>query len=329
MTIQSGVPRLSAQIPQVRIAVIVLNYRTPELALEAAKSAADDLDPARDVVVIVDNASPDESATIIERGIRELARDHVRLVRSPVNGGFAAGNNVGIRAIAAEAYVLLNSDTIVRPGTMEKLFAVLGSDPSVGLVSPLLCGVDDQPQISCFRFMSIPSEFIRGASTSIVTKLLRRYEVPLGVLAEKTDVPWTSFACVMIARRVLERVGFLDEGYFMYFEDADYCRSAQMAGFRVVHEPAGRVVHLRGKSSPVKEATRLKRPRPSYFYEARNRYFDRGYGRLGATLANLAWSFGLLVVLPRQIIGKKEKTLMEDEFFDNWRGKRPSQEKQS
>ncbi len=318
--------RFSADPPTYRVAVIVLNYRTPELALQAAASAGRDVDPLRDVVLIVDNMSPDGSADRIEQALPDLGMDHVRLVRSPTNGGFAAGNNVGIRAVSAEAYMLLNSDTIVGAGTVEELHAVLESDATIGIASPQLCWEDGTPQISCFRFLGLGSEFIRGAATGAITRLLRPFDVPLGVLTTRTEVPWTSFACVMIARRVLETCGLLDEGYFMYFEDADYCRTVRAHGFRVVHEPRGKVVHLRGKSSPVKEATRLKKARPSYYYEARSRYFLRGYGFLGAFLANLFWSLGLLLVLPRQLIGQKERTLMEDEFTDNWRGKRPSKE---
>jgi hypothetical protein len=219
--------------------VVVLNYRTPALALAAAESAARDVDAQRDVVVIVDNDSGDGSAEELQAGLSALNLPHVSLVCSPNNGGFAAGNNFGIRSVSAEAYVLLNSDTLVRPGTFDRLLSVLSSDRSIGIVSPLLCGEDDAPQISCFRFMSPASEFIRGASTGIVTRLLQRYDVPLGVQSQRVETPWTSFACVMIARRVFEEVGLLDEGYFMYFEDADYCRLARRHGFRVVHQPEG------------------------------------------------------------------------------------------
>src|SRR5690606_28314723 len=111
--------RFEATAPHARIAVIVLNYNTAPLALQAALSAADDLDAEKDVVLIVDNNSPDGSADVIEEALSKMDRACVRLVRSPVNGGFAAGNNVGVRAVSAEAYVLLNSDTIVRRGTFE------------------------------------------------------------------------------------------------------------------------------------------------------------------------------------------------------------------
>jgi len=319
---QSALPphqRFSHGAPTHRVVAVVLNYCTPQLALNAAESAAADLDAERDIVLIVDNKSPDGSADWLEQALSERGLPGVRLVRSEENGGFAAGNNVGIRAVSAEVYWLLNSDTIVRPGAAAALLSALDSAEEIGLSSPRLCFEDDEPQISCFRFASPLSELIRGSSTGLVRRLLDAWDVPLGVKTERTVVPWTSFASVMIKRRVLEVVGLLDEGYFMYFEDADYCRLARRAGFEVLHEPGARVVHLRGQSSPVKEATRLRKARPRYYYDARNRYFRRGYGPFGAVLANLTWTLGLGVALARELLGK-DPVRVQGEVADNWQG---------
>lgn len=306
--------------PEHRIVAVVLNYKTPDLALQAAASAAKELDPATDKVLIVDNKSPDDSVPRLRRGIERMSAPHVRLVESPRNGGFAAGNNVGIREEKARAYLLLNSDTIVRPGAAEKLFDTMRGDQTVGICSPRLCFEDDEPQISCFRQHSPLSELIHSAQTGPVRKLLEHWDVPLEVQDDLLDVEWTSFACVLIRREVFETVGLLDEGFFMYYEDADYCRLTRRAGFRIVHNPRARVVHLRGKSSPVKEATRMRKPRPRYYYEARNRFFRRAYGPWGAVVANTMWTLGRGVALPREILGLKQPQVVEKEFFDNWRG---------
>jgi hypothetical protein len=122
----------------------------------------------------------------------------------------------------------------------------------------------------------------------------------------------------MIRREVFEQVGLLDEGFFMYYEDTDYCRLATAAGFSVLNNPAARVVHLRGKSSPVKEAGRLGKRRPGYFYAARGRYFRRAYGPWGAALANSMWTLGRLIALPREAVGNKKRHTVEHEFVDNW-----------
>lgn len=297
----------------------MLNYCTPELALNAARTAAADLDPSLDRVLIVDNQSPDDSAAKIRADLERQPLSHVSLVVSSQNGGFAAGNNVAIRTLNARAYVLLNSDTMVRPGALNQLYSTLMSDESIGIVSPRLEFEDGEPQVSCFRQHSIVSELIHGACTGLLTKALHRFDVPLGVLTEQTDVEWTSFACVMIRREVVERLGPLDEGFFMYYEDADYCRMTRRAGFRIVHEPAGRVVHLRGKSSPVKEATRLKKARPGYYYASRARYFRRAYGPLGALAANGSWTVGRALAFSRELVGQKERHTVERELLDNWR----------
>lgn len=317
MTTQDSVPFVPSG-PRVRIAAVVLNYKTAELSLQAAKSAAQDLDPERDVVLIVDNQSPDDSAAVITEGIAKMGLPHVHLVQSAENGGFAAGNNAGIRRAVADAYLLLNSDTIVRPGAMSALLSTLMSSPQIGIVSPRLEFEDGEPQTSCFRYHSLASEFISGAQTGPVTRLLQSWDVSMGVQAEQVEVPWTSFACVLIRKEVFQTVGLLDEGFFMYYEDADFCRVVRAAGFSVVHNPAAKVVHLRGKSSPVKEAGRLRKRRPGYFYAARGRYFRRAYGPWGAAAANALWTLGRLVALPREVIGHKDRHTVEGEFRDKW-----------
>lgn len=303
-----------------RILAVVLNYRTPELSLQAAISAHEDLDSDLDHVVIVDNDSPDDSVEKIQKGLSEGGFSRIELVRSGENGGFAAGNNVGIRAREAQAYLLLNSDTMVRPGATRALVETLFSEKTIGICSPRLEYEDGEPQTSCFRFHSPISEFLKGARTSVLSRFLSRWDVPVGVKHEVVDVEWTSFACVLMRREVFSAVGLLDEDFFMYYEDADFCRMTRDAGFRIVHNPAAHVVHLRGKSSPVKEASRLKKRRPRYYYAARNRYFRKAYGPLGATLANTLWTMGRLVALPRELVGQKEPHTVQDELFDNWRG---------
>lgn len=305
--------------PLRRIVAVVLNYRTPDLTIQAAHSVAADLSPGEDRVVVVDNHSPDDSLEKLRAGLDLHKYPHIELVASPDNGGFAAGNNVGILAVSAQAYLLLNSDTIVRQGATKQLLSTLQKSPEVGIASPRLQFEDDQAQISCFRHHSLMSELISGAQTGPVTRLLKRWDVPLGVQETEAPVPWTSFACVLIRREVFEKVGLLDEGFFMYYEDADYCRQVNASGFRIVHNPAAQVVHLRGKSSPVKEAGRLGKARPGYFYAARARYFRRAYGPWGAALANIMWTTGRAIALPREILGNKKPHTVDREFYDKWR----------
>jgi GT2 family glycosyltransferase len=306
--------------PQARIAAIVLNYRTPELVEDCLRSIVPELRSGVDRIVVVDNASGDGSAERIDRFIQQQGSPMVELVESPVNGGFAAGNNVGIRSVEAQAYLLLNSDTLVRPGAPEQLWATLQSDARIGLCSPRLEWLDGTPQISCFRYHSPFSELIAGSRTGPIRTMLDHWDVPLPLRNEPFDPQWTSFAAVMIRREVFERVGLLDEGFFMYYEDVDFCRRAVESGFRVHHDPRPRVVHLRGGSSPVKELTAARKRRPRYYYESRSRYFRKAYGQQGPLLANGLWTVGRSVAWLREHLGRKLPHTVEREFLDNWRG---------
>lgn len=305
--------------PKVRLCVVILNYRTPDLVLDALRSLEGQISVPEGLVVVVDNDSQDGSDARIEAGIAEAGfGDWARLLRSGRNGGFSAGNNVGMRAVEAEYYMLLNSDTIVRPGAVEQLLKDMDAEPEVGLGSPRLEWPDGTPQESCFRDPDALTEFLNAVSTGPINRLLANHEVYMPVQEVPIDVDWTSFACVVIRREVIERIGLMDEGYFMYFEDADYCRAARESGFRVRHFPEARVVHLRGGSSDVKsQKAKRKRP-PGYFYAARARYFRKHYGLSGAVGVNMLWSCGRGVHWVRERAFGTPSNSCEREWLDNW-----------
>ncbi len=303
-----------------RVAVVILNYRTPDLTIGCLETAVADANPETDRVVVVDNASGDESALRIEGHIREQAWAHVALVRSPRNGGFAAGNNVGVRHVRASRYLLLNSDARVRPGAIDILCEALDAQPDAGLVSPRLEGEDGEAQISCFRFHSPASEVIAGSATGPIRRLLARWDVPLPLADEPIEPEWTSFAAVMVRRPVFDAIGLLDEGFFMYYEDSEFCWRARRAGWNVRHEPRARVVHLRGGSSPVKALTAARKRRPRYYYASRRRFFRQCYGPAGPLAANLCWTLGRLVAWVRETFFGKPPHTVEHELLDVWRG---------
>jgi len=303
-----------------RVAAIVLNYRTPDLSVSCARSVLASLDPERDVVLVVDNASGDESVEKLRAEFAGTSHPEVRVLATERNGGFAFGNNAGIRAVDARAYLLLNSDTLVRPGAIETLFDFLEAHPRAGLVGPRLEFEDGEVQISGFRFHRPITELIAGSATGPIRRLLARWDVPLEVSEQARRVEWVSFAAVMIRTEVIRSLGALDEKYFMYFEDADYCRCATQAGFEVWQEPAARVVHLRGQSSPVKRLHAARQRLPRYYYASRARYFRKQFGWSGWLAANLLWTSGRAVSWLRETLGAKERHTVEHQLWDNWRG---------
>ena len=302
-----------------QLAVVILNYRTPQLVVDCLASLESQINPQTQQVIVVDNASGDDSVEKIQGAIvTHNWQSWARLLPSAINGGFSAGNNLGIQAINAENYLLLNSDTIVRSGAIQTLLSALKDYPEAGILSPRLEWPDATPQISCFRDHSPLSEIIDAARTSVITKFLQSFDVPIPVTDQSFEPQWTSFACVLIRRSVIEQIGLMDDGYFMYYDDIDFCRRARQVGWKIRHIPQSHVVHLRGGSGSVKsDIASRKRPRP-YLYASRSRYFAKFYGAFGLTLANGGWLLGRGIAALREILGNKTPHTCDRQWQDIW-----------
>ena len=290
------------------LVVIIINYKTPQLVIDCLVSLLPEIVELNAKVVVVDNESKDNSCDVIEHWINEQAcSGMVELIRSVNNTGFSGGNNIGIKTIKAEYYLLLNSDTLVRKGAITLLLEAAKKDASVGLVSPRLEWRDSTPQESCFRFHTPVSELISSANTGLITKIFQRFKVPFEVSEEAAYYDWTSFACVLVKGKVFKDVGLMDDGYFMYFEDVAFAHKAQQAGWKVLNIPDAHIVHLRGGSSPVKSQAKQGKRLPRYFYESRTRYFYQVYGHMGLLAANLYWTLGYGVSLLRSFLSSSFK----------------------
>ena len=303
-----------------RLCVVIVNYRTASLVLDCIETLREQLDHDLDHIVVVDNNSGGEDVPTIKAGLGERGLSSlVTVVASPENGGFSAGNNIGVRAVMADGYLLANADTLFRDDAIGELLRVTEKYPRAGILSPRLEWPDGEPQISCFRFHSPFSELINVAATRGITRLLGGYDVPLATVADASMPEWTSFACVLIRREVFERIGYLDEGYFMYYEDVDFCRRAREAGYGIVNWPGSHVVHLRGQSSGMKKMQKERKRLPAYYYHSRARYFVKFYGLAGFLAANLCWLVGRSISLLKEILLGRDRGVPLYQFVDIWK----------
>lgn len=301
------------------LSCVIVNYKTPNLVLDCLTSLLPELNGVSARVVVVDNCSGDDSSEVIRSWLSAHDLDGlVKFVQSSQNVGFAAGNNIGISAQKAKYYLLLNSDTLVRPGAIRTILDTAINFTEAGLISPRLEWPDGVGQESCFQLPSPFSELSDASDTGVIDRLLANYIVALPVQTRIARPKWTSFACVLIKDEVFQQSGLLDEGYFMYYEDVEFCHRAGKAGWVIVHNPEARVVHLRGGSSPVKKQTRLKKRVPRYFYESRARYYYQTYGWLGLTAANLLWWIGRTISKTKQLMGRSDKAAVEGRWLDIW-----------
>ena len=305
------------------LAVVIVNYRTPDLVQACLESLVPQLTALHAEAIVVDNASGDRSLETIEEwlsGCPGAFSEKIRLVASPVNGGFSAGNNLGMRQVDSKYYLLLNSDTIVRPGAIATLLERMEREPGIGALGPRLEYLDGTPQVSRFRRRGVISEFIRGAQINAITQLFRTKNTPIELDEPEQTLDWVSFACVLLRGDVVRQVGLMDEAFFMYFEDIEYCLRMKKAGFTVGQELNARVVHLRGGTSSVKKNDAQRRRIPAYFYHSRARYFTLLGGRKKLFAANIAWSLGRMLRLIKRLAGRNIDTSIPGEWSDLWLG---------
>jgi GT2 family glycosyltransferase len=211
---------------------------------------------ARHEIIVVDNHSADGSA--------ESARRFpgVQVIENDTNLGFARANNVGIRASAGENLLLLNSDTLVPPGAIDRLLEILGRRPDVAVIGPRLVDADGRAELSFGRTLGPFNELRQKWRTrrhGCVDQLTRRPHAP----------DWVSGACLLVRRADAEAVNLLDERYFMYAEDVDFGVAIRARGRGILFTPDVEVVHLRGRSAASAPAATDRAYRRSQiaFYE--------------------------------------------------------------
>jgi GT2 family glycosyltransferase len=234
-------------LQEVRVAVVIVNYRSyPELR-GCLASLDRSTTPAH--TIVVDQHSDSAAAARIAEEFPD-----VLLIRMDRNTGFAAGVNRGARDARARYLLLLNPDTIVQPDLLGWLADWLDAHPDVGVAGPRLQNEDGSIQASARRFPDYTTA-IAGRSSWLTralpgNKLSQRNLPGLDVSGDTAlDVDWISGACMMVRREVFDAVGGMDEGFFLYWEDADFCRRVSRAGWRTIYCPTVGALHAGGRSS--------------------------------------------------------------------------------
>jgi N-acetylglucosaminyl-diphospho-decaprenol L-rhamnosyltransferase len=265
------------------IAVVIVTYKSAQLTIDALRSVDAERSASRLRVraVVVDNASGD---------LPDIARatqqndwsSWLTLVNAPRNGGFAYGNNLGIaQAYAAgipDYIYLLNPDTQVRPGGIAALVRFLNARADVGIAGSSFENLDGSDWPIAFRFPTIFSELDAGLQWGVASRLLKRWVVARVMTKTAQPVDWICGASMMIRPAVLAATGGLDENYFLYFEETDFCRRARLAGHSTWYVPESRVMHIMGQSTNVTDTRQGLQRLPPYWFESRRRYYVRAFG---------------------------------------------------
>jgi len=301
-----------ASPPDPQVLTVILNWRTPAMTLRAAEAALCAMDGMRGALTIVDNDSGDGSFEAISAAIADRGWDKsatpVRVLQSGRNGGFGAGNNFGIRAGlpggARPDYVyILNSDAFPDPGAIRALLDHLESHPKTGFAGSFIRGEDGAPHRSAFRFPSIAGELEGTARFGPLSRLFRSHIVAQPIPKATVPVDWLAGASLMMRQSVLDQIGPFDEGFFLYFEETDLCRRANLAGWPSVFVRESGVVHIGSASTGMKSWARM----PGYWFDSRHRYFTRNHGRIYAFGALVAHVSGSLLWRARLLVQRKDR----------------------
>ncbi len=298
-----------------KLLIAIVNYRSANLTIDCLQSLSSEMPKFLDArVVVVDCASADGSLQTLAGAIDHHGwNSWAQLIAAPENGGFAYGNNLAIKPFldapgSPEYVLLLNPDTLVRPGALTALVNFMDQNPRVGIAGSRLEDPDGTQQRSAFRFPSIFGELDNGLRLGLVSRMLHRFVVAPAPQECPHETDWVAGASMIVRRQVISDIGLMDEQYFLYYEEVDYCLRARRAGWQIWYAPESRVVHLIGQSTGVTTKTaptQRPRRRPAYWFDSRKRYFVKNRGHLYAMIADAAWLIGLILCRTRQIVQRR------------------------
>jgi GT2 family glycosyltransferase len=231
-----------------RADVVIINYRSYDDLTRCLASLEADQESIASIVVVDHDSNLADADRIRARFPSTL------LIPRTTNGGFAAGVNLGARQTSGSFLLLLNPDCHVVPGACARLIERLTTRTDAGVVGPRILNADGSVQASARRFPDLTTA-IAGRSTWLTRVLpgnpLSRRNLPARDehLSEPVDVDWVSGACMLVRRSAFDALQGMDERFFLYWEDADFCRRLKAAGWKTVYDPSIEIVHTGGQSS--------------------------------------------------------------------------------
>ncbi|MFO7537324.1 MAG: glycosyltransferase family 2 protein [Chloroflexota bacterium] len=283
------------------LSIIIVNWNVRELLAACLRSLQSQRSELRLQVIVVDSHSADDSVAMVRRDF-----PWVELIACEENVGFPKGNNLGLGQANGRYLLLLNPDTEVVGEALATMVAYAEAHPDVGALGPQLLNPDGSVQSSRRRFPTLATALFESSwlEPFAPASILGHYYVQDVADDETAVVDWVTGACLLVRREVVAQVGGLDEAYFMYSEELDWCYRIKAAGWQIIYLPTAQVIHHVGKSSEQAVTARHIN-----FQRAKLRYFYKYHGWLTAWLLRLfiLWNYGwqLFVEGLKGIVGHK------------------------
>ncbi len=313
-----------------RLLIVTVNYRTADLAIECMASVMRQLDALPETrMVVVDNDSQDGSyekiqAAIDSRGWGEV----ITAVHAGRNGGFSYGNNFAIRPALAsdnppDLIWLLNPDAQLQDNAGPALIEFMRSHSRAGMATSACVDASGERQVMAFRQFSPLGEFVGMMQLGALERLFPKASVAIPPETHAHQADWLSGSSLMIRREVFAELGLMDEDYFLYFEESDYCLQARRHGWELWYVPQSEIFHVIGASTGVTQGSAKKNTqmgrRPAYWFYSRRRYFVKNFSRAYALLADAAHLTGFLGWRLRRKLQRKPDRDPPHYLADFWR----------
>ncbi|WP_417585078.1 glycosyltransferase family 2 protein [Nitrincola sp.] len=300
---------------QKSVAVIIVNYNAGELLAGNLQRILESVSSQLAVhIFIVDNQSTDASRQVLAAKLQEpQLSGSVTLIEAERNGGFAYGNNQGIKSALASAFnpdyfYLLNPDAYTLPGAIDELIAVSCEFQDKCLLGSTLHDESLIARCAAFRLPGLISEFQRGAHLGVIDRLFPKAVVAMPPQQQPFKCDWVSGAGFFFSKKVQEKIGLMDEAYFLYYEEVDFMRHAGQCGIPVLSVPNSKIVHIAGVSTQIVGGKSNTKPMPVYWYQSWHRFFYKNHSAIYAFLCGMAWVLGRMVNNMLSLIIKHRKT---------------------
>lgn len=311
----------------IRVVISIVNYCSANLVCQLLPGLVRELEAFNARVVIVDNHSPDNSISLLTDFIQnEKLHDSVSLVSSDINGGFSYGNNLAINyatetlAFQPDYVLLLNPDTKILKSALYKLIDFMENHPKAGVAGSQLVSEAGDIQRSAFNFHSLMSEALSSLRIGLLDKYFSNYLVSSEFIPKNSClVDWVAGASMLVRYSMLENIGLMDESYFLYFEETDFCLQAKRAGWECWYVPQSQVVHYVGQSTGVVSGDVSRRRRPKYWFQSRQYYFRKNHGFFYCLITDLIWGLGYSFTKLRYFIQGKKSSDPVHMWKDFWR----------
>lgn len=295
------------------VSIIIVNWNTRDILRDCLTSVYSQTRNITYEVIVIDNASSDGSAEMIKGEFPQVV-----LIENSENKGFGAANNQGMRIAAGRFFLLLNSDTLILEGAIQKTIHYAGVHPEAGVIGCRVVWPDGTLQSTCFRFANLPFILL---SSLMFFRMAKPFHIPLLHperypnlnYEEEHDVDVVAGCFFLVRQEVIQAVGMFDEDFFMYGEEAEWSFRITKAGWKVRYFPGASIVHLYGASSfQIEDDTRINKQKGTLLFLEKTR------GRLYAWLANFVMTFGVLLRMPFWFISDIFKFVKKPQPINIW-----------